>query len=214
MHDGSDPDAYAFSVEFGRNMRDARIRKSWSQRELAEALTARGLKLDPSAVTRIERGVRDVKLREAVAIAGCLDIDIERLLNPIGRDPTAMALELRRLAGVSVRSGRSAFREFGQHVQGMARLLYVAHTARDGLAQLRGWSERLEPHELVVRELKDLLRELHEGARDSELEVEKGLDVVLQKVVNEAVEDLFVSASSGRAARRKRRSAGKGDAEA
>ena len=57
---------------FGQNVRAARARKGWSQRELAEALDERGLKLDPSAVTRIERGTREVKLREAVAMAECL----------------------------------------------------------------------------------------------------------------------------------------------
>jgi transcriptional regulator with XRE-family HTH domain len=214
VHDASDAYADAFSREFGRNMRDARIRKSWSQRELAEALTARGVKLDPSAVTRIERGAREAKLREAVAIAACLDIDVQKLLNPTAHDPIAMALELRRLAEIRIRSGRSAFRELGQHVQGLARILYASQAAQAELARLRGWPEGLEPHELVVGELKDLLRELREPARDSELEVDDGFDIVLQKVVNEAVENLFTSKSSQRAAGRKRRSAGNDDAKA
>lgn len=215
MHDVSDPDANAFSYAFGQNVREARMRKNWSQRELAEALNVRSVKLDPSAVTRIERGVRDVKLREALAIAECLDVDVQQLWSPIGRDPLSMALELRRLAEERMRSGRSAFREFGQHAQGLAGLLYVSRAARDGLGRLRGQSKELEPHELVVFELKDLLRELREWARDSEVEVEEGLDGVLQKVVNEAVEGLFIGDSSGRPAGRKRQAAkSKGDAEA
>ena len=67
MHPGESGADERFSRLFGDNVRRARAIKGWSQRRLAEALDVRGVKLDPSAVTRIERGVREVKLREAAA---------------------------------------------------------------------------------------------------------------------------------------------------
>jgi transcriptional regulator with XRE-family HTH domain len=61
--DGDDADS-VFNKRFGDLMRAAREEKDWSQRRLAELLEEAGVRLDPSAITRIERGSRDVKLRE------------------------------------------------------------------------------------------------------------------------------------------------------
>ena len=57
-------------------MREQRRRKGCRQRQLAEALHTVELRLDPSAITRIERGSRDVKLSEAIAIASILEFDL------------------------------------------------------------------------------------------------------------------------------------------
>jgi len=64
-------------------VREKREQKQWSQRRLAELLEEAGIRLDPSAITRIERGTRDVKLREADAIASVLDFDLGRSLRQI-----------------------------------------------------------------------------------------------------------------------------------
>lgn len=61
--------------KFGEAVREARTQKQWSQRELADKLV--GVKLDPTAITRIENGSRDVKLAEAVVLCQTLDIWIE-----------------------------------------------------------------------------------------------------------------------------------------
>lgn len=63
--------------QFGAQMRRSRESRGWSQRQLAEMLRAANLKLDPSAITRIERGTRDVKLSEAVAIASVLEFGFD-----------------------------------------------------------------------------------------------------------------------------------------
>ena len=65
--------------QFGDIMRDHREQRGLSQRQLAEMLRSVDLKLDPSAITRIERGTRDVKLSEAIAIANLLEFDLHRL---------------------------------------------------------------------------------------------------------------------------------------
>jgi transcriptional regulator with XRE-family HTH domain len=215
MHEDADAAEDDFSQAFGQNMRSARSQKGWSQRELAEALDTRGVRLDPSAVTRIERGAREVKLREAVEIADCLSIDLQQLLRPAGPDPLSMVLELRRFAEKRMRSGRFAFAELGHYARAMQEILEVRPEARDRLRRLRGRSETVDSHELVVGELEDLLRDLQWADPDFEVEdVDEQLGGVLQRVVNAAVQDLFTGEDSGRAARRKRRSAGKGDAEA
>ncbi|OBB79279.1 helix-turn-helix domain-containing protein [Mycolicibacterium peregrinum] len=68
-----------FDRRVGANIRDLRNKKGWSQRQLAEALQG-DLRLDPSAVTRIERGERGIKLREASAIAAALDVALYQLV--------------------------------------------------------------------------------------------------------------------------------------
>lgn len=67
------------NTQFGQLMKEARESRGWSQRQLAGMLTAVELKLDPSAITRIERGTRDVKLSEAIAIANVLEISLDSL---------------------------------------------------------------------------------------------------------------------------------------
>ncbi|ORI17407.1 hypothetical protein BH686_26280 [Rhodococcus erythropolis] len=67
-------------TQFGDMMRVARQKLRWSQRQLAEALQKAGLKIDPSAITRIENGQREPKLREAVAISDILDIKLDDLV--------------------------------------------------------------------------------------------------------------------------------------
>ncbi len=58
--------------EFRQQMKMVRELRGWSQRQLSEHLKEIGLKLDPSAVTRIENGQREPKYREAVAISEAL----------------------------------------------------------------------------------------------------------------------------------------------
>ncbi len=61
---------------FGRAVRAARQERGWSQRELAENLSPR-IKLDPTAITRIETGGRSVRLEEAVALVDALDLSLD-----------------------------------------------------------------------------------------------------------------------------------------
>lgn len=61
---------------FGRAVRAARQERRWSQRELSEQVR-HTVKLDPTAITRIETGERNVRLEEAVALADALDLSLD-----------------------------------------------------------------------------------------------------------------------------------------
>jgi transcriptional regulator with XRE-family HTH domain len=62
---------------FGARVRQMRERQNLSQRRLAELVAERGVKLDPTAVTRLEKeGERGIRLSEAAAISAVLDIDL------------------------------------------------------------------------------------------------------------------------------------------
>lgn len=67
----------ATEADFGARVRDARKGKKWSQRELGERLG-----LDASAVSRLEAGVRMVRLGEAAQIADALDVPLASLVVP------------------------------------------------------------------------------------------------------------------------------------
>ncbi|WP_131722658.1 helix-turn-helix domain-containing protein [Mycolicibacterium chlorophenolicum] len=202
MHDDPPPGADEdFSQTFGRNMRIARGQRGWSQRQLAEALEGQGVRLDPSAVTRIERGDREVKLREAAAIADCLNTDLQQLLMPSGPDPLSMVLEVRKFAEKRMRSGRFAFAELGHYARTMQELLELRPEAKDRLRRLRNRSEKSDAHEMVVRELEDLLSELRSAQPEFEVQdVDERLGGVLQRIVNASVEDLFIARPSGEGA--------------
>lgn len=155
------------------------------------------MRLDPSAVTRIERGDREVKLREAAAIADCLNTDLQQLLMPSGPDALSMVLEVRRFAEKRMRSGRFAFAELGHYARTMQELLELRPEAKDRLRRLRNRSEKLDAHEMVVRELEDLLGDLRFAKPEFEVrDVDERLGSVLQRIVNASVEDLFAARAS------------------
>lgn len=74
----------AYAVNFGASLRERRTARGMSQRELAERVARKGLRLDPTAVTRIERGERDVRLGEAIVLAWELDASLSEMWS---RDP-------------------------------------------------------------------------------------------------------------------------------
>ncbi|WP_168221244.1 helix-turn-helix domain-containing protein [Actinomadura sp. WMMA1423] len=66
----------------GAWVRDARIKRGWSQRELANELASYAIKLDPSGITRLEKGQRPIRLDEAAAIARVFNTTIEEMVSP------------------------------------------------------------------------------------------------------------------------------------
>lgn len=63
---------------FARHVAEARRRRGLSQADLAAALTGAGVKIDSSAVSRIESGTRSIGLGEAVVLARVLGGDLNR----------------------------------------------------------------------------------------------------------------------------------------
>ncbi len=59
---------------FRRRMREARLARRLTQRDLVDALAEVGLDMNQTGITRIEGGARGITLHEAIAIAAALDI--------------------------------------------------------------------------------------------------------------------------------------------
>lgn len=66
--------------EFGRRVRAARDRADWSQEELAGRAG-----LTPVQISRVERGVREVRLTTILKLVAALDVQPDELL--AGIDP-------------------------------------------------------------------------------------------------------------------------------
>lgn len=80
----SDPTQSAETV-FAQRMREQRTTVGISQAQLAQRLRERGVRLDQSALARIESGDRSVRLGEAVAVADALSATVSGLLRPADR---------------------------------------------------------------------------------------------------------------------------------
>ncbi|WP_319457711.1 MULTISPECIES: helix-turn-helix transcriptional regulator [unclassified Mycobacterium] len=82
--------------DFGKAVRQRRAAINVSQRRLSELLLEKAaVKLDPSAITRIEKGQREMKLAEALAIAKVLDVSIDQLTRDMEPDEPAGLIEVR-----------------------------------------------------------------------------------------------------------------------
>lgn len=69
------------SVLFGTWMRMRRTMIGMTQGELAEKVTEAGIKIDNSAIARVEKAKRRVDLDEAVIIARVLGVDLDYMLS-------------------------------------------------------------------------------------------------------------------------------------
>src|SRR5882672_10543323 len=107
-------------------MRAARNRLRMSQTALAHELERRhGIKLDGTAITRIERrihgneGARAIRLGEAVAIASILELSLDGLVEP-GLDQQLKDARLRaEAAEAHARAAREAAAEAREHVHAL-----------------------------------------------------------------------------------------------
>lgn len=69
-----------FERAFGQAVRAQRSQYRLSQKALSDALATRGVKIDPSAIARLEKGgQRGIRLGEAIALAQELDIDLTEM---------------------------------------------------------------------------------------------------------------------------------------
>lgn len=70
-------------LTFAQRVRELREALGLSQTQLATTLRLKGVKIDPTSITRLEKGTRGVRLDEAVAIAGVLDQTVDEMLRPV-----------------------------------------------------------------------------------------------------------------------------------
>lgn len=136
--------------QFGVTMRQHRDAAGISQRKLSEVLALAGVRLDPSAVTRIEKGQREPKLAEAVAISEALGFNLEDLKE------SRSSIFYTRLASVE--------KYMTQARKSLKRALWHAHAAiatapADVFSQ---YSESFDPRGRVAN-MVDLFREEFEN---------------------------------------------------
>lgn len=75
------------SAIFIRRLREERERAGLSQNALARLMSDRlAARIDPTTITRMEKGERAVKLDDAVAAAGALGLPLSELLSVTGSD--------------------------------------------------------------------------------------------------------------------------------
>ncbi|WP_367273381.1 helix-turn-helix domain-containing protein [Galactobacter sp.] len=69
--------------EVGQQVALLRSQASLTQRQLADKLTDAGMAVDASAVSRIEKGQRALRVSEALILADVLDVDIDYLVSGV-----------------------------------------------------------------------------------------------------------------------------------
>jgi transcriptional regulator with XRE-family HTH domain len=184
MHQDSNSDG-GVARHFGDRVRERRDTIGISQRRLSELLVEKtGVRLDPSAVTRIETGQREPKLSEALAIAQVLGTDIEDLVphkETAYVDQIEIASELAGSWGQQAR--RAAAEQAGQYV-GIHRIftahpeLLAQHMFGPSHRKAASADEYLELTRIGIAETQIPLVELVIDAHSRDLIVEVVLETV------------------------------------
>jgi transcriptional regulator with XRE-family HTH domain len=126
---------------FAARLRQAREAAGMTQPQLADRLyEASGIRLDPSAITRIERGKRTIRLNEAAHLAVILDIRIGdlMLLPPwsAGLHPQDQEAQRRALNGELARLDAEIARAVADAAQAGNRAAELAERRKDIAMQL------------------------------------------------------------------------------
>lgn len=124
----------------GEQISTARKLRKYTQKKFAEVLTDHGLPVDASAVSRMEKGERALKISECILVAESLEIDMQVLLRGI-QTPSQELKESRQFADFCMRD--------------------MGGTFADWLNQLLGVKWQLEEHPELTREVSEDL-ESHE----------------------------------------------------
>jgi transcriptional regulator with XRE-family HTH domain len=162
-------------ARFGARVRELRMRKGLSQRELAERLV--GLNLDPTAITRIEKGVRALRLGESLALAHALGTSVEQILQEIA-DPY---VEIGRLE-----------KEADEH-RSMARAHATALLAQ--LKRIEALRAAVSPDSHISREAyyRSVLQSLDSGDGLPIHEPDPGAAAALQEIASALVAGLVIA---------------------
>lgn len=116
--------------DFARACIVARARAGISQTELAQELAAHGVRIDGSAIARLENGRRNVRLNEAVAIARALGFPT---VDAMVRPALPPDLELAAARGDELDAAWRAAQAVADHAAAVARVeRLVADTTAGG----------------------------------------------------------------------------------
>lgn len=107
---------------FGEAVSIWRKGQQLSQRKFAEALSAKGMPVDASAVSRIEKGTRSVRLVEAMTIAEVLGVELDFLISG-ARTPSQELQHYRSLLDHSFRPLRDEVRRSAEIMDEIYSLL-------------------------------------------------------------------------------------------
>jgi len=89
---------------FGRRLRQERERLGWRLKDLADAVAGKGIRLHPSAYAKMETGLREPDLTEAVTIAQALGQPLGAMLIAGAGDRAAEVEALTRQATAAAES--------------------------------------------------------------------------------------------------------------
>jgi transcriptional regulator with XRE-family HTH domain len=106
----------------GEQIAAMRTMRELTQRDLASALTQAGMPVDASAVSRIEKGTRSVRLSEATVIASVLDVDLGFLMRGVLTSEQKFA-EARRFADLARREALTPLLDFASSLLEAKRLI-------------------------------------------------------------------------------------------
>jgi transcriptional regulator with XRE-family HTH domain len=134
------PEALLAEHLFAAAAREARRARNMSQTALAEALAQFGIELDATAITRIERRTRTIRLAEAVAIGSILGISLDAL---------AAGPQLER----RIRAAQSRVS------QAEAELANATHHRDEARRDLEELHERLNRRDRMLGEITGLMNE-------------------------------------------------------
>jgi len=111
---------------FGRRLRQERERLGWRLKDLADAVAGKGIRLHPSAYAKMETGLREPDLTEAVTIAEAIGQPLSAMLIADAGDRATAVEELTRQATAAAESA-------GESTILAARLLNAALDLAEGL---------------------------------------------------------------------------------
>jgi transcriptional regulator with XRE-family HTH domain len=133
-----------FNQRVGANLQLIRKAAGWSQADLADQLSRRGLPFHQPTILKIEKGTRPLRFEEAFEIANALGINVASLCQPA--DNEAMAEAAAKLQRVS---------------------LTIARTER-GIEETRRNAEKsIEDTRLWLRQVLAMKAEAEQELRDS-----------------------------------------------
>jgi transcriptional regulator with XRE-family HTH domain len=145
-------------------LRQARLRKGWSQREVSERA-----QLTQASISRIESGASDMRLSTLLEVARLLDLDL--VLVP----RTALSAVNAVLRDIEATEEARAVRGIANVLQQIVRQLrqrFPTDETVDRLADLTGQLDSLEPlfqRLPALDELTQLAQEIHLATRGSEI---------------------------------------------
>lgn len=93
--DSSDDELVYWERQFGERVKQWRVKRSWSQYELAEKLREIGLDMHQTTVAKMERGARPLRVSEAVGVAAVMGMPVLSVF--YGEGPQSEPANLRML---------------------------------------------------------------------------------------------------------------------